>query len=177
MLSFLGPLERLELVRDGFYSPDRRQHTRAAALLALDRGHTISYVARSVKCHRHTINRWLARYLEIRAPAALQDGRAREARRVSARLRPARASRLVALAAATGLDPAAPGRLDLDARQRARLAHLAAKAPDVSRRYWAAMLWAFDRGGAVSTIARAAGCHRDVVYEAPKRHLARVLDG
>lgn len=176
MLSFLGPIERLELVRDGFYSPDRRQHTRAAALLALDRGYSLAYVARSVNRDVQTVKAWRDRYLEIRTPAALQDGRRREARRATIRLRPARAKKLLALADEAGLDPSTRGRLRLGVPKRARLARLAAEAADPSRRYWAALLWAFDRGAAISSIARAAGCCRGVVYGAPKRHLARVLD-
>jgi transposase-like protein len=177
MPSFLGPLERLELIRDGFYSPDRRQHTRAAALMALDRGLSMSRVARSVKCDRDTLYRWRDRYLEIRSPAALQDGRGRAARRAKARRRAPRAAALVALAAARGRVAEAPGRLRLDPAAQQHLARLAAGSPDLTRRYRAALLWAYDRACTITDIARVAGIDRHTVYQAPARHLARVLGG
>lgn len=175
MPPFLDPVERLALVRDGFYSHDARQHTRAAVLLSLDRGCSISDVARSVKVTRHTIKSWRDRYLEIRTPAALEDGRSRRARRAAARRRPTR-TRLVYELALVGPADAA-GRLDLDAGSRAELARLAVECPDPERRHWAAILWARDRGVPVSVVARAAGRHRSTLYRDPARRLAWVLDG
>lgn len=179
MPPFLGPVERLVLIRDGFYSPDARCHARAAALLALDRGHSVSSVARSVRCARETLYCWLDRYLEKRDVAALCDRRTRAAHRRARRLRPARAAALVELARACGRPEAEPGRLGLDPAAREVLARTASAAePDPARRYWAALLLAFDRGVPVTDIARAGGgLRRGTVYEAPTRHLPRLLAG
>jgi hypothetical protein len=175
MPPFLGPVERLILIRDGFYSPDARCHTRAVALLALDHGYSVRSVARSVRCSRLTLYRWLDRYLEKREVAALSDGRSRESRRRTRRLKVARAAALRELAA-TVSDPAVY-RLDLDPAAREVLQRAASDAePCPIRRYWAALLVAFDRGVPVAEITRTAGgISRRTVYEAPTRHLPRIL--
>jgi hypothetical protein len=177
MPPFLGAAERLVLMRDGFYSPDARLHTRAAALLALDRGHSLGGVARSVRCDRDTLYRWIDRYLEKRDVAALCDGRTRDALRRARRLKPARAAALVELAK-LGRPANEPGRLDLEPSAQEALARLASVAePDPIRRYWAALLLAYDRALPITDIARVAGCHRSTIYEAPARHLPRLLGG
>jgi transposase-like protein len=177
MPPFLAPVERLILIRDGFYSPDARCHTRAAAILALDQGHSLRSVARSVRCHRDTLYRWLDKYLEKRDVAALSDGWTRAARRRTRRLWPQRAAALVALAGEFGRPEAEPGRLNLDPAARAILARAASEAEaNPARRYQAALLWAFDRGLPVSAIARTAGgISRRILYEAPARYLPRIL--
>jgi hypothetical protein len=177
MPPFLDPVERLILIRDGFYSPDARCHTRAAALLALDRGHSLRSVARSVRCDPDTLYRWLDKYLEKRDVAALRDGTTAEGRRRSRRLLPARAAALVELAGEHGRPGPEPGRLALDAAAQALLERTASAAePDPTRRYWAALLLAFDRGLPVAEVARVAGgLSRRTVYEAPARHLPRLL--
>jgi len=174
MPPFLDPVERLILIRDGFYSPDARCHTRAAAILALDRGQPLSRVARSVRCARDTLYRWLAKYLENRDVAALRDARTRDARRRTRRLKAGRVAALIELAASVP-DPET-GRLGLDPAARESLGRLAAAAgSDPARRYWAALLVAFDRRAPVADIARAAGCAANTVYEAPARHLPGLL--
>lgn len=174
MPPFLDPLERLILIRDGFYSPDARTHTRAAAILALDYGHPLRRVARSVRCDHTTLYHWLDRYLEKRDVAALGDGRTRDVRRRTRRLKPARAAALLELAHAA--PPAEPPRLPLDPPARDALARLATDAePDPTRRYWAALLFAYDRRVPVTDIARVAGCDRRTVREARARHLPRLL--
>lgn len=175
MPPFLDPVERLILIRDGFYSPDARCHTRAAALLALDHGHPVRSVARSVRCDPDTLKRWCARYLENRDVAALRDGRTRESRRRTRRLTHTRAAALHRLAHAAGAEAAA-SRLALDPVAQGILQRAASAAEaNPTHRYWAALLWAFDRGATISAIARAAVCCRRVVYEAPTRHLPRIL--
>ena len=174
--SFLGPAERLILIRDGFYSPDSGCRRRAAVLLALDRGSTLTGAARSAKCNRSTVYRWLSNYLENRDVAALGDGRRRFAghpRRRQQRLA-GRADTLAALAASRPETP--PGRLGLDPRSRAALAALAVDPAAPPRtRYRAALLHALDRGATVATITRAVGCDRATVADAPRLHLRAVL--
>ena len=109
--SFLGPVERLVLIRDGFYSPDAGCRRRAAVLLALDRGSTLTGAARSARCNRGTVYRWLGNYLEQRDVAALGDGRRRYTGRPRSLQRDlaARAEALDALIAAElAADPARP---------------------------------------------------------------------
>lgn len=175
MPPFLDPLERLLLIRDGFYSPDARLHTQAAALLALDRGLPLRDVARSVRCDPDTLYRWRDRYLENRDLAALRDARSRHAARRTTRLRPARTAAVLALAEHhPGPDAR---RLGLDDDARARLAAAAADPKSTpARRHWAALLLAYDRGVPVTHIARATACSRRTIYEAPARHLPAILN-
>jgi len=175
---FLSPVERLVLVRDGFYAVDPACRRRAEVLLSLDRGAALSEAARTARCSRSSIYRWLSHYLGERDPAALGDNRRRYAGRSRERRRvwTARAGALLAL---TAMRPdAGPGRLGLEAADRAALAGVAAD-PDAAPRdrYLAAMLRALDRGVPISTIARAAGCDRKTVYRAPRHHLRRLLPG
>lgn len=178
MPPFLNPVERLILIRDGFYSPDARCHTRASALLAIDRGHSVRSVARSVRCSRDSLYRWYGQYLENRDVAALGDGRSRAARRRARGLAADRTAALLELAETAARPADAPGRLDIDGPDRAALRRVAdGREPNAKlfHRYWAALLLAFDRGVPVATIARTAGTDRSTVYKAPARHLARVL--
>lgn len=175
----LGPVERLILIRDGFYAPDAATRRRAAVLLALDKGATVMAAARSARCNRSSVYRWLANYLERRDPAALGDNRRRAAggpRQRDRRLLE-RAAALVALADARP-EPADDGlgRLHLDRSGRRALWLLALDPAATPRlRYRAAMLRAVDLGLPTTTIARAVACDRQTVTNASRLHLHKTL--
>lgn len=175
--AFLGTIERLILVRDGFYSPDPDCRRRAAALLAMDRGATLSDVARSANVSRDSVYRWLSNYLQQRDPAALRDNRSRHAGRPWHRRRDLAARAAAVLALADGGPRGGAGRLGLDAAARDVLVASARDATLPPRtRFRAALLFAIDRGLPNATIARAGGCDRHTVAKAPSRYLRRLLD-
>jgi transposase-like protein len=78
MTPFLGAWERLVLMRDGYYSADKRRSRRAAMLLALDRGNSAATVARMSGCSRTTVYYWLHLYKQYRDVAVFSPATNRQ---------------------------------------------------------------------------------------------------
>ena len=163
MRPFLEPVERLVLIRDGLYHHDDACRRRAAMLLALDRGSTLSAVARSSRCQWSTVKFWLSRYLENRTPACLLDARNPAVRRSQSPLIPIRARAVLALAESA--PASSPGHLGLDPSARDALLHAARATSDPAARLRSSQLLALDRGVAASVIARASGCRRTTIHD------------
>lgn len=157
MPPFLDALERLLLIRDGYYSPDPNRSRRAAMILAVDRGDSAASVARSAGCSRTTVKYWVRLYRHHRDPGALSGGRSdkigRRAIEMAAALN-AMAGR-AAKARVLGLDPEGRRRLRLDAEI----------APDPTQRRRAAILWAVERGVPAPHVAHVAGISRQAVHQ------------
>ncbi len=77
MRPFLEDLERLVLLRDGYYSMDTCRRRRAAMLLALDRGTSATWIARMAGCSRATVYYWLHLYKQYRDVDVLSRGKSR----------------------------------------------------------------------------------------------------
>jgi transposase-like protein len=80
MTPFLGAWERLVLMRDGYYSTDKRRSRRAAMLLALDQGTSAATVARMSGCSRTTVYYWLHLYKQYRNVAVFSPATIGEVR-------------------------------------------------------------------------------------------------
>lgn len=170
MQPFLGPLERLRLVRDGYYASDRRRRRRASMVLALDRGQTPAQVARTAGVARTTVYGWLRRYLEDRDPASLSG---RETGRPA---RPPDPSRSRAVSRLVGGPSPHRGRLQRD-RPRFEAASKAARGRDRRARLRAEVLLAIDRGVSVTKVAGAARWSRQTIYQAWKSEVVRPGEG
>ncbi|MCU1376839.1 MAG: hypothetical protein JWO68_4125 [Actinomycetia bacterium] len=174
MSPFLGPLERLILIRDGIYSTDPRCARRAAMLLALDRGATPSSIARGAGCHRTTVYYWLRLYKEYRDPAVLSGGEPQSA----GVPRPGdRAAAVLALRPEPLPRGARPARAPLDPLALAALQFEAEHDPRPRRRLASAIAVACERGVPASKVALAAGMSRQAAYRAWARRSAPLRAG
>lgn len=161
MLPFLDAVERLILVRDGYYATDHAQSRRAAVILSLDAGKSVASVARLAGCSRTTVYTWLRLYEQHRNPQALRGS---ELERIGQRGFEISA----ALNAMPGNLKSARG-LGLDVKARNALRLDAMVAPDAKRRRRSAMLWALDRGVPLPHVAHVAGVSRQAVHQLQNR--------
>lgn len=166
MPPFLDALERLLLIRDGYYSADPHRSRRAAMLLALDRGMPLSSVARSAGYARTTVYYWLRLYLHHRDPATLAGRDSATAGR--------RGAEMAAAMNAMPGDREAAGVLGLDEAARHALRLDAEVDPDPALRRRAAILWALERGVAASHVAHVAGTSRRNVCRMRRAAVARL---
>lgn len=171
MPPFLDAVERLILVREGYYSSDACLNRRAAAILALDAGTRVASVARLAGCSRTTVYAWLRLYQYHRNPEALSGSQSgsqwyhsgRRGFEVAAALNAMEGRRSVR--SGLGLEKPARHALRLDA-------HIAA---DPRQRRRSAILWSLDRGIPPAHVAHVAGISRQAVHQMVKR--VRKADG
>jgi transposase len=65
--------QRERLHRDLKTATDARLYRRLLALVQIDRGKSVSLVARELEVNRITVHRWLRRFLDARDPVAVAD--------------------------------------------------------------------------------------------------------
>ena len=160
MKPFLEALERLQLVRDGYYSDDWGQHRRAAMILAVDRGTPVSSVARLAGCSRTSVYYWIRLYRHHRDPEALANAHSRGLGQWDAEV-------AAMLNAIEGREPPLPS---VEAATTGLLLRLDATiAADPRRRRKAAILWALDRGVPPTHVARVAKVSRQAIHQLRRR--------